>query len=303
MSTSGSTDFSVNCLEIIKASMRQIGVLGVGQTPTTTEVIDCREALNMLVKQWMGLPHTMKMWLRKELTITLVDSTSDYTLKIRRLSFTSGGATAIAVGDTITGATGGATAKVCCVTLSSGTWAGSDAAGELLIYDQVGTFQAEELNTNLATIAANSDQYGPFTEIVEGVLRNSDGQDSPMRPMTEAEYMAIGGKVSEGTPRKYFMIKGIDKVVVKFDMAPSDTTDTVVLVVRRPIENFDANTDDIDMPREWYRPIKYNLAIDIAPEFEVVVSKELAFLAANSLEAVLNFEPEYSDMYFQPGKD
>jgi len=303
MASSGSTDFSVNCLELIKAAMRQIGVIAVGQTPTNSEIIDAREALNMLIKQWMGLTHTLKMWLRKELTITLVDATAEYTLKIRRLAFTSGGATAISVGDTITGATGGAMAKVCCVTLSSGTWAGSDAVGEFLIYNQVGDFEAEELNTNLATISANSEQYGPFTEIVEGVLRNSDDQDTPMRPMTEAEYMAIGGKQSEGTPQKYFMIKGIDKVVVKFDMTPSDTTDTVVLVVRRPIEDFDANTDDIDMPREWYRALKYNLAIEIAPEFEANVSQVLMALAGDSMDKALSFEPEDTVMYFQPGKD
>ena len=32
MASSGSSDFSVNCQEIIKASMRQIGVLAVGET-------------------------------------------------------------------------------------------------------------------------------------------------------------------------------------------------------------------------------------------------------------------------------
>ena len=93
--------------------LRQIGQLAEGQTPTDQQVTDCREALNMLLKQWQGLTHTLKMWLRKELTITLVASTESYTIKLRRLAFTSGGTTAIAVGDTITGATGGATATVC----------------------------------------------------------------------------------------------------------------------------------------------------------------------------------------------
>ena len=121
--------------------------------------------------------------------------------------------------------------------------------------------------------------------------------------MTEAEYMAIGDKASEGTPQKYFMIKGIDKVVVKLNMTPSDTDDTVVLVVRRPIENLDANTNDVDMPMEWYRALKYNGAIEIAPEFEADVSKTLEYLAQNSLEIAVDFVPEDSDMYFQPGRD
>lgn len=76
------------------------------------------------------------------------------------LSFTSGGTTAIAEGDTITGATSGATAVITRVILESGTWAGGDAAGRLIFASQTGTFQAENLNvgasTNLATIAADS---------------------------------------------------------------------------------------------------------------------------------------------------
>ena len=302
MATSGSTDFSVNCLELIKAMMRQIGELPTGQTPTASEIADCREALNMLIKQWMGITQSLKMWLRKELTISLT-STAEYTLRVRRLAFTSGGATAIAVGDTLTGATGGATATVCCVTLDSGTWAGSDAAGEFLVYGQVGTFESEEVNTNLATIAGNSTQYGPFTEIVEAVLRNSDSQDIPMNSMTEAEYMVIGGKGSTGTPRKYLFIKGIDKIVIKLDIIPSVTTSTLVLVVRRQIEDFDANTNTVDMPVEWYRAMKFNLALEIAPEYEADVSKTLAYLATDSLQRALDFEPEDTVTYFQPGLD
>jgi len=282
--------------------MRQIGELGQGQTPNAQEIVDSRQALNMLIKQWMGITQSLKMWLKKELTITLT-STAEYTLRIRRLAFTSGGTTAIAVGDTLTGATGGATATVCCVTLDSGTWAGGDAAGEFLIYGQVGTFEAEEVNTNLATITADSAQYGPFTEIVEAVLRNSDSQDIPMNSMTEAEYMVIGGKGSTGTPRKYLFIKGIDKVVIKLNIIPSVTTSTLVLVVRRQIEDFDANTNTVDMPVEWYRAMKFNLALEIAPEYEADVSKTLAYLATDSLQRALDFEPEDTVTYFQPGLD
>lgn len=76
------------------------------------------------------------------------------------LSFTSGGTTAIAEGDTITGATSAATGTVGRVILTSGTWAGGDAAGRLILTAQTGTFQAENLDvgasTNLATIAGDS---------------------------------------------------------------------------------------------------------------------------------------------------
>lgn len=77
-----------------------------------------------------------------------------------KLPFTSGGTTAIVVGNVITGATSSATGTVARVVLTSGTWAGGDAAGYFIITGKTGTFQAENLNvgasTNLATIAGDS---------------------------------------------------------------------------------------------------------------------------------------------------
>lgn len=78
----------------------------------------------------------------------------------REIAFTSGGTYEIQEGDTITGATSGATAVVRRIAISSGTWAASDAAGRLMFASQTGTFQSESLNVganlNVATIAGNS---------------------------------------------------------------------------------------------------------------------------------------------------
>jgi hypothetical protein len=83
------------------------------------------------------------------------------------LAFTSGGTYQIAIGDTITGETSTETARVLYVVLSSGTWAGGDAAGTLILDDVSGVFQSENLavdsNSNVATISGDSAaQTTPF---------------------------------------------------------------------------------------------------------------------------------------------
>lgn len=98
------------------------------------------------------------------LTATLMykATTSGWALQSlgRLLNFTSGGTTEIAEGNTIVGETSGATALVKRVVLTSGTWAGGDAAGYFTFATQTGTFGAETLKVgatlNLATIAGNS---------------------------------------------------------------------------------------------------------------------------------------------------
>lgn len=82
-----------------------------------------------------------------------------------QVAFTSGGTRPIVAGDTITGATSGATATVRSVgTLTGGSWAGGDAAGTLQLTSRNGTFQSENLNVtdvnsvdsdNSATIGAD----------------------------------------------------------------------------------------------------------------------------------------------------
>ena len=75
------------------------------------------------------------------------------------IDFTSGGTTVIAEDDTVTGDASGATGTVGRVIITSGTFAGGDAAGRLVLTAQTGTFQSEGLevsSVNVATIASDS---------------------------------------------------------------------------------------------------------------------------------------------------
>lgn len=79
------------------------------------------------------------------------------------MEFTSGGTDVPAVGDTVVGATSSDTGEITKISLSSGSWAGGDAAGTLWLRKVTGEFQGENLDiddrsiTNFATIAAALD--------------------------------------------------------------------------------------------------------------------------------------------------
>jgi hypothetical protein len=109
---------------------------------------------------------------------------------VRTVSYTSGGTHQVVVGDILTGATSGATARVISLTLTSGTWAGGDAAGVLTLCDQTGTFTAEDLNeglnANVCSIAGNS---------AASTLTSADGVDLTALPaeMTQ-NLITVGDK-------------------------------------------------------------------------------------------------------------
>ena len=76
------------------------------------------------------------------------------------IDFTSGGTYEIKEGDVITGDTSGATATVIRVVLRTGTWAGGDAEGRLILTNQTGNFVSETLDVggtlDVATVAGDS---------------------------------------------------------------------------------------------------------------------------------------------------
>jgi hypothetical protein len=73
--------------------------------------------------------------------------------------FSSGGTTEIEAGDEITGATSTAVARVSQVLLMSGTWAGGDAAGFLVLQEGtlVGTFGSENVYVSSDSTAGIND--------------------------------------------------------------------------------------------------------------------------------------------------
>jgi hypothetical protein len=73
-----------------------------------------------------------------------------------QIAYTSGGTRTIVAGDLLTGATSDETATVISITLTSGTFAGGDAAGVITVRSQSGTFQSENLDV---TIGGDGDTF------------------------------------------------------------------------------------------------------------------------------------------------
>ena len=171
-------------------------------------------------------------------------------------------------------------------------------------------FQREEKTLTLAAKATYELQpsggdldVAVPVKILSAVLRNTDNQDIPLSPMTMEQYYRITGKSETGTPSGYYYERQLDTGYLYLDYIPSDTTDTIVMKILRVLEDMDAAGNNPDFTQEWFRPLKFNLAIDLAPEYGKEVTKSLRDLAQESLYLANSFHPETTDVYFQPGLD
>lgn len=78
MATSSSTNFSTTRDDIIKGALRLCGAIALGELPTTDQVTEASDALNMLVKAWAA--DGMAIWARSEYTLPLTLASQSYSI-------------------------------------------------------------------------------------------------------------------------------------------------------------------------------------------------------------------------------
>lgn len=125
----------------------------------------------------------------------------------KSIPFSGGGTTEIAVGDTITGATSGATAKVRQVLLYSGTWAGGDAAGFFIANedDITGTWASENAYVSSdttsgiddATVTAAVELSQASAAAIAGATGNSAMSAYVGSAATYAKGITVGSTIAE----------------------------------------------------------------------------------------------------------
>lgn len=78
MATSGVYSFTVTRDDIINAALRSLSVLDQASTANSTDLANCGQALNLIMKQWAdeGLP----LWTVQWISIPLIGGTSSYSL-------------------------------------------------------------------------------------------------------------------------------------------------------------------------------------------------------------------------------
>jgi hypothetical protein len=76
MPTTGTNVFTVTRDDIIKASLRLLGVIGVGETPITEDYTNCSQALNIMIKSWSKIDNPL--WIVQNLNIPMVTGVSSY---------------------------------------------------------------------------------------------------------------------------------------------------------------------------------------------------------------------------------
>ena len=146
-------------------------------------------------------------------------------------------------------------------------------------------------------------------EIESVVLRHtSSSTDSVLEEMSLTEYEALSAKSAAGTPLKWYYERRISEGKIYLNCKPSTSVAsayTIQIVYRQPMENIAAGTNEIDCPKYAYRALRYQLAMDLSPSFNVKSQRygEIKGLRNEAVMIMNSFEPEDVNVHFEPGRD
>lgn len=232
MTTSGTATFTVSRDDVIKAALRSLKVIAIGETPATEDYTNCTFALGMLLNT-LNTDGYMR-WLYQTVNVPLVASQASYTI---------------------------------------------------------------------AESGANVTAFRPV-RIAHAFLRDSETppNDIDLNPLTRQEYDMLTPKTITGVPNCYFYDPQLTAGVFYVWPVPSDTTYSAYISIQRPVQDIVTSTQTFDVEREWFLPLRWMLADEVGPEYEV----DLATLKMISTRAdywrnrLADFSQEGGSVYFQP---
>lgn len=152
-------------------------------------------------------------------------------------------------------------------------------------------------------------------DIIRAWLRTtSDSTDVPLEIITKERYDLLTNKTTEGTPTSLYYDAGYDGSsnqgtnstgTIYLWPEPDSTCASakkLMFVYQRPFLDFNASTDNLDMPQEWYEAVRINLAYKIAPEYGMPVI-EYDRLKNEAIEAkiiAMGWDREKGSIFIQP---
>lgn len=146
----------------------------------------------------------------------------------------------------------------------------------------------------------------------------SPSNDTNIRIISREEYNRISLKTTTGTPNCLFYDPEYDRdgansgVSAKGRVYVWPTPDASVVtqydlyfVYTRPIGDFNAVSDTLDFPQEWFNAVRWNLALNLCPSYEVPVMKwdRIKGMADDTLKLAVSSDRENTSVFVSPAQE
>lgn len=323
MATSGSYNYSLTAANVCDMAAENLGVLASGATIATADQTLLLRRLNVIAKQYQGTSDGapgMKIHTRQRVTLMLAKGQQSYLVgpaSTDARASTQVGRTTLSAAEasgqtvlSITSNTDTTSYPGTTITMTSGDFIGIQQDDGTIHWSTIsGTPSTTATIGAATTVNAASGNYvwwftsraQRFPTIESAVLRNSSMNDMPLDIYTDVRQYELGvvDKFADGSPTSILVEPLRIATRLTLDTQPTDVTETIVLTVLYPAEDYDATTDDIAFPQEAFRFLSWELAWESHAAFGVDWTAGMDKLRGEARAMYLNLNPENSVLYFQ----
>jgi hypothetical protein len=265
MATSGSVDFTISRNDILNSALTLCGYLDPDATASGNDYTNSARMLNLMVKAWMS--KGINLWAMKEATLFLAEGTAAYSLGPSGTHCTNTYVQTTLSTDEATSST----------SIGLTAFAGMSASDNIGIVLDDGSIHWTTISgapgatttiaTGLASAATSGNVVFTYTakinrpqRIISAYRRSISGQDTPIELIARGDYADLSNKSTTGKPIQAFFDPQLTAGSLYLWPTPDLTTDVVRFWYSRPLEDFDAATDNPDFPIEWGEALIYGLA-------------------------------------------
>lgn len=326
MATSGSWNYSVTAAQIITAAAENLNVIAAGGTVASADSASMLQRLNFIAKQWQGradMAQGMKVHTRQRVTLFLAKGQQRYLIgpaSTDARATTQYGRTTISAAEasgqtviSITSNTDTTTYPGTTVTMTNGDFVGIEQDDGTIHWTTIsgtpGATMTISAQTTAAAAAGNyvwwfTSRAQRFPVLEYAVLQEENRTDLPLYVYRDVqEYERIPDKGADGDPAALLVEPLRLNTAITLDSQPQDVTKVVNLAVLYPAEDYDATSDDIAFPQEWFAALEWELTLRCLPLFpqEWTPAMEKNYQNATAIARQVN--EANTSMYFEPGRE
>lgn len=273
---------------ILTRSLRLLGVIESGNSPTAEELSDGLESLNAIIETWQT--DDRAYFSQVDSTFTLTTGTGQYAIGDTVLtvsSITRASTTATATTETRHSLeTGNRVTIAGCVQTDYNITAAVTVTGAYTFTYTVANSPATPATTLTSITAANANFNTARPVDLLGAFVRASNVDYQLGIITERRWDTTPNKTTQAPqPTKILYRPGYPFGQLLLLPVPS-AAGTLHIKTRNCLQPYSAVTDDQPMPPGYFRALCLATAIDIAPEYGAKVTPEVLASVTNAFQAL-----------------
>lgn len=307
---------------VIQDAYENLGILAPGVSPSSAQSTRALRTLNLLAKQWQGnsdFAPGLKVWTRQRVTLFLAVGQQSYLVgpaTTDSRASTQVGRTTISADEaaaqtvlSITSNTDTTSYPGTTITMTNGDFIGIELNDGTIQWSTISGTPGITVTVNNALTAASSagryvwwftSKAQRFPHIEFAALRDKNFNDTPLDIYRQVqEYEQTVSKFADGSPTAILVEPLTLNTRITLNSQPTDIEKQLYLTVLYPAEDYDATTDDIAFPQEWYAALSWELAFRLSTPTNRW-TQTMQDNRSNALTMARSVNPEMSTMYFAP---